>query len=120
VQLLEERKAGIIAYGLQASLPTDRARRVSGARQQKEASKGACIIFALANLTATSSVVVLEDSAPLSRLAAVGWARCATSETLDVAKGHNLGSILEMRSARRSLREKAEEGMSELERDYPW
>jgi hypothetical protein len=42
----------------------------------------------------------------------------STSHSTGFNNGDN--PILEMRTARRSLREKAREGMSDFEREYPW
>lgn len=113
-------KPGIARY--------ERRRPFDGVRQASSLSHRqavhviySCFLCGPANLTATSDIVVFSEPGFLLGRSAAGFMSCATGTETEIAEAPaKVNPVVEMRSARRSLRQKAQEEMSEFEREYPW
>ena len=119
---LDRIKSGIAAYGIKPwgqinhGSPT-----VPTTRRQHTAFLGTNFIFGSINVSATSGVVILAEPAFLFNPAEVMLVSCVVEPQPEVVSAQpTVNPVLEMRSARRSLRDKAQEVMSDFEREYPW
>jgi hypothetical protein len=90
-------------------------------RRQRADFVSTSFVFASANVSATSDVVILAEPTFLVDLSAAAFVPCVAEPQPEVAVRQAAPNpVLEMRSARRSLRDKAQEVMSDFEREYPW
>lgn len=109
-------------YALQSPAP----RRVAGARPAR-ASRATWILsnnvaIFLGDYSATTSACVLcqPEGASFERVLTVENYCHSAIEPPQAEPILNEASVIEMRPAHRSLRDKAQEEMSEFEREYPW
>jgi hypothetical protein len=132
VQLVDRDNSGVIAYDLQpkrsyrqlqnvqppAEPPRKNVRIDSGFHLDIGQASGVVTVF---YLSATSGTCVsfaqtcLNEVIPVPVISFIALPETAKSESQVSA-----GPVLEMRPAHRSLQSKAQEEMSDFEREYPW
>jgi hypothetical protein len=83
--------------------------------------KQSCNVVMVYNTSATAIwTLVHGDLQSVNSVVTIGGCSVSPASAPESETPIAAGSILEMRSARRTLREKAREEMSEFEREYPW
>lgn len=127
--------SGVIAYGLQSALKDGQVQvlqrpvKSAGAVVQQNPRYGLQVvqdssdIVMICVLSATSGALTLVAHGDLAGVNTVFSMGTCTEPPVEPAASDDqiaAGPILEMRSTRRSLRDKAREVMSEFEREYPW
>jgi hypothetical protein len=114
-------KSGIVKYGVKTWSQAQLGHRRSAPTRldYSDFRETTCIFFS-GNVSATSGIVILAEPTILFDDSAAATFCIVEPQPQVVAVRAPVNPILEMRSARRSLRDKAQEVMSDFEREYPW